>query len=96
LKSGPAASPQSSLPQLRLASILLQPKLIHTRESIRPLHLQCMPPIKIAHGAVATENRSIMLENLRLKLESDKPQVVVAEKRLDLRNRRPGFLNMEQ
>ena len=36
-----------------------------------------MPPIKIAHGAVATEDRSIMLENLRLKLESDKPQVVV-------------------
>src|SRR5262249_39059370 len=77
-------------------SALLHPELIHAGERLGPLRLEGVPSVEIAHEVVATENAAILLQNPRRKFESNEPQIVLDEKRLDLRDRHSAFLDVKQ
>src|SRR5262249_42997925 len=77
-------------------SVFLDPELIHTGESVRPFGLERVPAIEIAHEMIATENVPITLHRLRGKFETDEFQVVLDDEGLNVWNRQPVFLDMEQ
>src|SRR5262249_44220887 len=78
------------------ASVFLDQELIHTGERVRPFGLERVPAIEIAHEMIATENVPITLHRLRGKFETDEFQVVLDDKGLNVWNRQPVFLDMEQ
>src|SRR5262249_39089541 len=80
----------------RALSVFLDPKLIHAGERVRLFGLQGMPAIEIAHETIAAENVPIMLHDPRREFETDEFQVALDDEGLDVRNRQPAFLDMEQ
>src|SRR5262249_61548195 len=78
------------------ASVFLYPELIHAGERVRPLGLERVPAIEVAHETVSAENVPITLHHLRGKFETEELQVVLADEGLDLRNRQPPLLDMKQ
>src|SRR5262249_16946429 len=78
------------------ALVFLDPELIHTGESVRPFGLERMPAIEIAHETLATENVPILLHDSRREFEADEVQVVLDDEGLNVWNRQPAFLDMEQ
>src|SRR5262245_15042859 len=55
-----------------------------------------MPAIEVAHETLATENVPILLHDSRREFEADEVQVVLDDEGLNVWNRQPAFLDMEQ
>src|SRR5262249_62212873 len=77
-------------------SAFLDPELIHAEERVRVFGLKGMPAIEIAHETLATENVPILLHDSRREFEADEVQVVLDDEGLNVWNRQPVFLDMEQ
>src|SRR5262249_56180190 len=76
--------------------VFLNPELVHAGERVRPFGLECVPAIEVARETVAAENVPIMLHDRRREFETDECQVILDDERLDVRDREPAFLDMNQ
>ena len=80
-------------PTLRL---LLHDELIHARECVRILLLVGVPVVEIGAGGIVRELQTISQQHVGIMVKAKQLESVVGEESLDLWEREPMLLDMEQ
>src|SRR5438874_1836472 len=74
----------------------LDPELIHRGKGPRVLGLERVPKVEIRERLVLRKTRPIAGDRAGVDIEADELQAVLREEALDLRDRQPMLLDVEQ
>src|SRR6266852_2190586 len=79
-----------------MLSALLHPEFVHMREHERIFLFEGVPVIEIALGLVVRKFLAVLLEEALVDVPADEFEIIVGEEALDLRQRQPQLMLVEQ